>query len=129
MKISDVSKKFNISIQTLRYYERLGVIPNVPRDKNGFRDYRKSDLYWVHYVQALRRSGVSIESIQRYVELVKQGSTTRDERKKILLDQREKLLEKRALIDDALEHMNHKLSVYDEYVIALENNTDSSTDD
>lgn len=128
MKISEVSKKFDLSIQTLRYYERLGVIPPVPRDDNGFRDYRQSDLYWIHYVQALRRSGVSIESIKLYVDLVKQGSATRDERKKILLEQRQKLLEKRASIDDALKHMDHKLSVYDEYVIALENNTDPSND-
>ncbi|WP_428958784.1 MerR family transcriptional regulator [Levilactobacillus brevis] len=123
MKISEVSKHFSVSIQTLRYYERIGVIPNIPRDTNGFRDYRKSDLYWIHYVQALRRSGVSIHSIQTYVGLVRQGATTRDERKAILLEQRRKLLEQRALIDDALIHMDQKLSVYDEYVVALEENT------
>lgn len=128
MKISEVSRKFDISIQTLRYYERLHVIPPVPRDENGFRDYRKSDLAWIHYVQALRRSGVSIQSIQKYVRLVPKGVATRDSRKAILLEQRQKLLNQRALIDDALAHMDHKLSVYDDYVIALEHNT-RTTDD
>lgn len=128
MKISEVSRRFNVSIQTLRYYERLGVVPPVPRDANGFRDYRKNDLYWVHYVQALRRSGVAIQSIRQYVGMVQQGPATRDERKRILLDQRQKLLDQRALIDDALVHMDHKLSVYDAYVVALEKNTTVSDD-
>ncbi|GEO69251.1 MerR family transcriptional regulator [Levilactobacillus acidifarinae] len=129
MKISAVSQKFNISIQTLRYYERLQVIPPVPRDANGFRDYRPSDLAWIHYVQALRRSGVSITSIQAYVRLVPQGTVTRAARKAILLQQRQKLLDQRALIDDALAHMDHKLSVYDDYVVALEHDTQPTIND
>lgn len=123
MKISEVSKKFNLSIQTLRYYERIHLIPPVPRDNNGLRNYEESDLYWVHYVEALRNSGVSIKSIQEYVQLVEGGPATRDIRKKILLEQRESLLEKRKSIDIALQHMDKKLADYDEYVIALENNT------
>ncbi|WP_186433678.1 MerR family transcriptional regulator [Pediococcus pentosaceus] len=67
MKISDVSKKFNISIQTLRYYEREGLIPAIHRDSNGVRDYQKDELYWIHYVQTLRNSGVTVASIKKYV--------------------------------------------------------------
>lgn len=128
MKISEVSQKFGLSIQTLRYYERLRLIPPVPRDADGFRDYRTSDLYWIHYVQALRRAGVAVQSIQEYVSLVPQGVATRDERKRILLAQRQKLLAQRALIDDALAHMDHKLKVYDDYVVALEHNTQAPDD-
>lgn len=123
MKISDVSKKFNISIQTLRYYEREGLIPAIHRDSNGVRDYQKDELYWIHYVQVLRNSGVTVASIKKYVGLVQKGSETREQRKQILLEQRQALLKKRAQIDDALKHMDIKLESYDTYVIELENNT------
>lgn len=129
MKISEVSRKFNISIQTLRYYEREGLIPYVHRGANGIRDYQSSELYWIHYIQALRNSGVSVSSIKDYVKLVQQGSETRDARKKILLDQKQVLLKQRALIDDALSHMNTKLDIYDSYVIELEENTRRNPDD
>ena len=117
MKISDVSKKFNISIQTLRYYEREGLIPAIHRDSNGVRDYQKDELYWIHYVQTLRNSGVTVASIKKYVGLVQKGSETREQRKQILLEQRQALLKKRAQIDDALKHMDIKLESYDTYVI------------
>lgn len=123
MKISDVNKKFNISIQTLRYYEREGLIPAIHRDSNGVRDYQKDELYWIHYVQTLRNSGVTVASIKKYVGLVQKGSETREQRKQILLEQRQALLKKRAQIDDALKHMDIKLESYDTYVIELENNT------
>lgn len=123
MKIPDVSKKFNISIQTLRYYEREGLIPAIHRDSNGVRDYQKDELYWIHYVQTLRNSGVTVASIKKYVGLVQKGSETREWRKQILLEQRQALLKKRAQIDDALKHMDIKLESYDTYVIELENNT------
>ncbi|MCS8569783.1 MerR family transcriptional regulator [Pediococcus pentosaceus] len=123
MKISDVSKKFNISIQTLRYYEREGLIPAIHRDSNGVRDYQKDELYWIHYVQVLRNSGVTVASIKKYVGLVQKGSETREQRKQILFEQRQALLKKRTQIDDALKHMDIKLESYDTYVIELENNT------
>lgn len=123
MKIAEASKKFGMSIQTLYYYEREGIIPPVHRNKDGIRDYQKADLYWLHYVQALRRAGVSVASIKKYVQLVQEGKSTREERKQLLLDQRKILIKKIEKEQDALRYLNHKLSVYDQYVIELENNT------
>lgn len=74
-------------------------------------------------MQALRNSGVTVASIKKYVGLVQKGSETREQRKQILLEQRQALLKKRAQIDDALKHMDIKLESYDTYVIELENNT------
>lgn len=116
-------KSLIYSIQTLRYYEREGLIPAIHRDPNGVRDYQKDELYWIHYVQALRNSGVTVASIKKYVGLVQKGSETREQRKQILLEQRQALLKKWAQIDDALKHMDIKLESYDTYVIELENNT------
>lgn len=123
MKIAEASQKFGMSIQTLRYYEREGIIPPVHRNKNGIRDYQRADLYWLHYVQALRRAGISVASIKKYVQLVQEGKETREKRKQILLEQRTKLIKKIEQEQDALRHLNYKLSVYDQYVIDLENNT------
>lgn len=123
MNISEVSEKFQLSQDTLRYYEKAGLIPKVHRNKYGKRDYLKSDLYWIHYVKALRNSGVSIKSIIKYVSLVQQGMQTRDKRKKILLEQKEQLEQRIKETQEALKHLNIKLDIYDEYVVQLEQNT------
>lgn len=123
MKISEVSEKFGITIQTLRYYERIGIIPKVNRNSSGIRDYDKRDLNWIHYIQALRAAGASIESIKQYVSLVELGPTTRECRKEILLEQKDELIKKREEINEALFRMNRKLDEYHSYVIELEKNT------
>ncbi|EUT58235.1 hypothetical protein O303_02459, partial [Staphylococcus aureus M0117] len=63
MKTKEVVALMNISQDTLRYYEKVGVIPPVNRDENGYRIYNDSDLNWIYLVKNLRNAGVSIESL------------------------------------------------------------------
>ena len=87
MKISEVSERYDISPDTLRYYERVGLIPTVNRNQSGIRDYNQTDAEWVDFFKCMRSAGLPIEVLTEYVELVQQGDYTNEARKQILINQ------------------------------------------
>ncbi|HSJ87204.1 MAG TPA: MerR family transcriptional regulator, partial [Anaerolineales bacterium] len=92
MKIAEVSEQFDLSTDTLRYYERVGLIPPVHRNESGIRDYNELDLRRVDFIKCMRSAGLPIEVLIEYVALVRQGDKTIEARKDILKEQRELLL-------------------------------------
>lgn len=94
MKVSEVSKKYDISADTLRYYEKIGLIKNVPRNKSGIRDYDENALKRIEFIKCMRSAGVEIEILIKYMNLLEQGKKTVLERKNLLSEQKNKLLEK-----------------------------------
>ena len=113
MKISEVSKKFDISTDTLRYYEKMGLLPNVKKNSSGIRDYSEADLGWVEFIKCMRGAGLSIEVLARYIKLFYLGDSTREERKNILIEERKKLIEKRDAIQTTIDRLEYKISSYD----------------
>lgn len=113
MKISEVSKQYDISADTLRYYERVGLIPSVNRTESGIRDYNKIDVEWVEFIKCMRDAGLTIEVLTEYVELVLQGDETNAARKQILIDQREELIRKMEEMQKTLDVLNYKIEVYE----------------
>ena len=87
MTIKEVSQKYNISQDTLRYYERVGMIPKVTRTASGIRDYQESDLSWVELVICMRSAGLPVEALIEYVELYQQGDQTFSARLELLQEQ------------------------------------------
>ena len=69
MTIAEASKKYDISADTLRYYERIGLIPPVPRTKSGIRDYDEASCGWIQLMKCMRKAGVQIEALIEYVAL------------------------------------------------------------
>lgn len=122
MTITEVSKKYNISADTLRYYERIGLIPAVNRTPGGIRDFTEEDCRWVEYAKCMRNSGVQIEALIEYVELFQKGDSTTAARKQILIDQRDILLEKTLEMQKTLERLNSKIERYEETLLKAENN-------
>lgn len=112
MKINEVSKMYDITADTLRYYERIGVIPTVNRNESGIRDYTETDCNWVNFAKCMRTAGISVESLIEYVALFQQGDTTRAARKEILIEERAKLLERMAQMQETLEKLNYKIDNY-----------------
>ncbi len=82
MTIKEVSKQFNISSDTLRYYEKIGLIPPVKRNKGGIRNYEETDIKWIEFIKCMRSAGLTIEVLIEYVELCMQGNKTIEARKK-----------------------------------------------
>lgn len=116
MTIKEVSEKYEISQDTLRYYERVGMIPPVTRTAGGIRNYTKEDLRWVELAQCMRSAGLPVEAMIEYVRLFQEGDSTISARLQLLTDQREMLLEQRRQIDETLNRLNYKISRYEEAV-------------
>lgn len=116
MKVSEVSKKYNITIDTLRYYEKIGLIKDVPRNKSGVRDYDDKTLKRIEFIKCMRSAGVEIEILIKYLNLLEEGKETVIERKNLLNEQKNKLLEKQKNITSTLERLDYKISLYDEII-------------
>lgn len=122
MLISEVSKEFNISVDTLRYYEKIGLIPPVNRTFSGIRDYKEDDCKWVEFIKCMRGAGLSIEALTEYVSLFQQGNDTIKERKQLLINQRNTLAEKIKSMQTVLERLDAKIDGYEERVLIKEKN-------
>ncbi|MFE0624839.1 MerR family transcriptional regulator [Priestia aryabhattai] len=126
MNIKEVSKKFDIPTETLRYYERVGAIPRVHRDEKGYRDFSEKDQRWVYYAKALRKAGISIESLIEYVSLVKRGDSTRSLRKEILLEQEKQLEEQIKEMQETLAYLRTKIASYNDHIKSYEKTLEPS---
>lgn len=113
LTIKEVSEKYDISQDTLRYYERVGMIPPVTRTASGIRDYQKEDLGWVELAKCMRSAGLPVEAMIEYVRLVQEGDSTLAARLQLLTDQKELLLEQKNKIDTTLKRLNYKISRYE----------------
>lgn len=113
MTIKEVSEKYGVSQDTLRYYERSGIIPPVSRTAGGIRDYQESDLGWVELSLYLRNAGVSVQAIAEYVRLALQGEGTVAARLDILRSERENLTEQKNQLCAALDRLDHKIALYE----------------
>ena len=94
MKNAEVSKRYGVSTDTLRYYERIGLLRHVPRNKSGIRDYDEASCNAVEFVKCMRDAGMSIESLVEYMELLEQGDETTAARKELLLRQGDEIRER-----------------------------------
>lgn len=121
MTISEVSRKYDISQDTLRYYERIGLLPAVHRNESGIRDYTEEDCNWVDFIKCLRNAGLPIEVLIEYVALFKQGDSTIEARKELFLEQRRRLIEKMENIQKTLERLDYKIAKYEQHLIPREN--------
>ena len=116
MTIREVSEKYGVTPDTLRYYEKVGMIPPVTRNASGIRDYTAEDIRWVELAKCMRASGLSVEAMVQYVRLFRQGDETIPTRLELLLSQKKELLEKRQKIDDALAWLERKIERYESAV-------------
>lgn len=120
MNISEVAEMFKMTPATIRYYEKEGLIPPITRNASGTRDFQEEDLNWVEFIKRMRDSGLSIESLAKYSELYQRGESTFVERKNILIDEYQKLLEKQKLINGTVERLKQKLDNYDHMILTCE---------
>ena len=116
MTIKEVCKQFDISADTLRYYERVGVIPKVKRTKDGIRDYSEEDISWVENAICMRSAGVPVEMLIEYVKLYQKGDNTLEARRDLLIEARVEVQKKIDQYVQTLNKLNFKISRYEEAV-------------
>jgi MerR family transcriptional regulator, aldehyde-responsive regulator len=120
MKIAEVSERYDLSLDTLRYYERIGLIPPISRNPSGMRNYNELDLKRVEFIKCMRSAGLPIEALIEYIALVQQGDGTIEARREILTEQRRQLLAKMAEMQKTLDMLNCKIDAYENAVLKKE---------
>lgn len=120
MKIAEVSERYGISSDTLRYYERIGLIPPVNRNESGNRDYKEIDMKRVEFIKCMRSAGLPIEALIEYIGLLQQGDKTIEARKEILKEQRELLVARMKEMQKTLDMLDYKISLYEGQVSKIE---------
>ncbi|SEI79310.1 stress response transcriptional regulator NmlR [Streptococcus equinus] len=121
MNIKKVSEQTGVSADTIRYYERIGLLPRVRRNKSGIRDFSEQDIATLEFIRCFRRAGMSVESLIEYMNLVEQGEGTEEARMHLLQEQRDKL---DARIDELLatrKRMDYKIKNYQNILLEKEN--------
>lgn len=113
MTIKEVSQKYDIPADTLRYYERVGAIPPVTRTAGGIRDFQEEDINWVLLAKCMRAAGLPIEVLIEYLKLYRQGDATIPARLALLSEQREALLIQQKQIDETIDRLNYKIARYE----------------
>ena len=114
MTIKEVCEKYDIKSDTLRYYERVGVIPEVHRTKGGIRDYTEEDEKWVENAVCMRSAGVPVEMLIEYVKLFQQGDGTFQARRDLLAEARVEVQKQLDKYQTTMVRLNYKISRYDE---------------
>ncbi|MPN37484.1 HTH-type transcriptional regulator AdhR [bioreactor metagenome] len=120
MTIAEVSKRYGLSQDTLRYYERIGLIPHVHRSASGIRDYSPEDCNWIDFIKCLRSAGLPIEVLTEYVTLMQQGEATIEARKQLLIEQRKQLVSKIEDMQNTMARLNYKIESYEQVIIEKE---------
>ncbi|WP_274641669.1 stress response transcriptional regulator NmlR [Streptococcus equinus] len=121
MNIKKVSDQTGVSADTIRYYERIGLLPRVRRNKSGIRDFSEQDIATLEFIRCFRRAGMSVESLIEYMNLVEQGEGTEEARMHLLQEQRDKL---DARIEELLatrKRMDYKIKNYQSILLEKEN--------
>ena len=114
MTISEVSKKYNLTQDTIRYYEKIGLLSEIPRNKSGIRNFDEKSCNRIEFIKCMRAAGMPIESLLKYMNLMKQGKKTVRERKELLVEQKNVLIEKQKEINCTIDRLNYKIELYNE---------------
>ncbi|WP_099203835.1 MerR family transcriptional regulator [Scatolibacter rhodanostii] len=121
MTITEVATKFNLTPDTLRYYERIGLIPRVGRTSGGIRNYQEDDCQWIEFIKCMRLAGLPVEILIEYVHLFQQGEETFGTRKVLLIEQRNALIVRIEEMQKTLERLNMKIERYEQTIAPIEN--------
>jgi MerR family transcriptional regulator, aldehyde-responsive regulator len=116
MTIAEVCERFELTHDTLRYYEKIGLIPTIQRKSNGIRDYSEEDCKWIEFIKCMRSAGLTIEFLSQYVRLFKEGDSTLDKRRGLLIEQRKLLSVRIHEMQETLDRLDRKVERYDTLV-------------
>ena len=121
LRIGDLARATGTTVETIRYYERIGLIPRVNRNQSGIRDFTEKDCGWVEFIKCLRSAGLPIELLIEYVSLFQQGDDeTMLTRKAILVEQRGILKSKIDELTATLERLDYKIGIFEQRIVAHE---------
>ena len=114
MTIKQAAEKFGVTPDTIRYYEKIGLLTAVPRTPSKIRDFDEKSLRKLEFITCMRSAGVTVEGLCEYMRLLSEGTKTVTERKNLLIKERAALELKRAQIEETLKRLDYKIGLYEE---------------
>jgi DNA-binding transcriptional MerR regulator len=120
MTIAAVCERCGLTADTLRYYERIGLIPAVGRSAGGVRNYTEHDCNWIDFIKCMRDAGVAVEALIEYVALFQQGDATAEARKQILIEQRAQIAARMVEMQNMLDRLDYKIQQYESIMAPAE---------
>ena len=120
MTITEISQRFGITTDTIRYYVRIKLVPPIKRDSNGIRNFTEEDCNWVYFIKQLRSAGISIETLVEYVSLFQEGISTVGARKELLIEQLRIVENRMKEIQETYERLKLKVDGYEERILVRE---------
>jgi DNA-binding transcriptional MerR regulator len=121
MMIAEVAQEFGLTPDTLRYYERVGLIPGVNRTSGGIRNYQEEDCRWIEFIKCMRGAGLPVETLIAYVKMFQMGDETIEARKALLIEQRDALAKRINELQSTLERLELKIKRYEVLIVPVEN--------
>lgn len=112
LQISQLANETGLSIHTLRYYEKEGILPPIKRSEIGIRIYDSEDIEWIKFACRLRETGMSIAEMKKFAQLVIQGDETKNERIKLLRQQNTRIKDQMEQLTRCMEQINQKIELY-----------------
>jgi len=120
MNIREASESCQVTPETIRYYEKIGVIPVIARNVHGVRQFDEEALKWIIFVRQMRTAGLPIQALISYLSLFQQGDETIEQRKALLRAQILKTEQKMQEMQTALDRLRFKLDNYETHMIPAE---------
>lgn len=111
--IKDISEIFGISIYTIRFYDKEGLLPFVTRNKSGQRVFTESNVKMIKTLCCLKNTGMQIKDIKKYIDFCMEGVVTIDSRKKLLLEHRKEVVAHINALNENLNLIDSKIEIYD----------------
>ncbi len=115
MKIGELSRRSGLSIHTIRYYEKIGLMRKKTKDSSGHREYSEYDVEWIGFLNCLKATEMSLDRIHYFIDLIDKGESTASERFRILEEQKKALENKISLLNTHIEHLNYKIENFEKF--------------
>lgn len=112
MRISEASTMSGLSVDTIRYYEKSGLVPAIDRGPDGLRRFSPENVEWLVLLYWLRKTGMPMKEMRRFATLYREGEASIAERKAVLLNHEERLRRRRAELDRCADVLAHKIATY-----------------
>lgn len=114
LSIKEAAERTQLPPSTLRYYDKVGLMPTLKKTEYGTRKYSETDISWLDLVCCLRDSGMSLDDIRAFMMLCMQGSSTSEQRRELLEQHRKQIVKQMELLHRSLATVDYKLAHYNE---------------
>lgn len=111
--IREVAEKMGVTVPTLRYYDKEGLLPFVDKKPNGTRVFKDEDFQWLSIITCMKNSGMPIKDIKKFMDFCNGGDNTLKERLEIFIERKEAVQKQMEELNKVMETINHKIWYYE----------------